>query len=342
MKIRLERLSLPVAAVILSLSVGSIFILMEGKNPLQAYRNLFVAAFSCRAAGGYCALLTTLQFSVPLLLGGLATTVAFRSRFINLGLGGQMVMGAAGAAFLASHLALPFMLHPASALLAGALLGGMWAFLPAVLKYYLRVNEILSTLILTPIAGQIVSGFYLPRVPETARMAPLFQGTRLSAGWIVALLAAAGVQVLLWHSSAGYEQRMSGQAPAFARFGGISCMRPQVTAAFLSGALAGLAGAVEVLGVHYRFVTSFSAVSEFDGIIVGVVGQFTPLGSLLTSLLLGGLRAGAVNGLQIMSGVQRELGGILIALTLLFVSAQLPGRRRRGGLNRLYQEGLEP
>ncbi len=119
-------------------------------------------------------------------------------------------------------------------------------------------------------------------------------------------------------------------------------MRPRVTAAFLSGALAGLAGAVEVLGVHYRFVTSFSAVSEFDGIIVGVVGQFTPLGSLLTSLLLGGLRAGAVNGLQIMSGVQRELGGILIALTLLFVSAQLPGRRRNGGLNGLCQEGLEP
>jgi simple sugar transport system permease protein len=118
---------------------------------------------------------------------------------------------------------------------------------------------------------------------------------------------------------------MAGFAGRFARYGGIPERRPILFALLISGGLAGLAGAVEVLGVHYRFVDSFSAVSSFDGVIVALLGQIHPLGVALAAIFLGGIRAGALTGLQIQTGVPREMGGALIALMLLFLSARRLG-----------------
>jgi simple sugar transport system permease protein len=119
---------------------------------------------------------------------------------------------------------------------------------------------------------------------------------------------------------------MAGGAPRFARFGGIRDGRAVIRAALLSGGLAGLGGAIEVIGVQYRLVGQFSALDEFDGIIVALVGQLQPVGVLLGALFLGGIRLGALNGLQMVAGVPRELGSALIALFVLFVS--MPAIRR--------------
>jgi ABC-type uncharacterized transport system permease subunit len=128
------------------------------------------------------------------------------------------------------------------------------------------------------------------------------------------------VYLLLWRTFHGLEIRTSGAAPRFALYGGMPRHKPALLTMTLSGALAGLAGGVEVLGVHYHFVSSFSAVNDYDGLIVAFAGQLHPAGVVLFAFLLGGLRTGSLIGLQIHSGIPRELGGALIALMLLFVA----------------------
>jgi simple sugar transport system permease protein len=174
-------------------------------------------------------------------------------------------------------------------------------------------------------------------VDESARLSPLLPGTRLSAGILIALAAALLVSVLLWRTTQGMEIRSHASAPRFALYGGMPLHRPVLLAMTLSGALAGLAGGVEVLGVHYRFVSSFSAVNDFDGLIVGFAGQLNPIGVVIFAFLLGGLRTGSLVGLQMQSGIPRELGSALIALILLFTATSRFSRLQSENTGRFHE-----
>ncbi len=317
---RIINFLVPVFSVLASMLVGCVLILINNKNPLVVYFNLLKAAFGFSGFNMHSALLTTLQFSTPLLLSGLSAMVSFRAKFISLGQFGQMMFGAAVSAWLGSRLSLPPFIHPIVALAGGALAGGLWGLLPAILKTYFNANEVLVTLILNPIAVILVGLIRSGAVAESAQLTPLVQGTRFTTGFIIALGAALFSYFYLWRSSRGFEHRMTGEAPAFSNYGGIPAHLPIMRGMLISGALAGLAGAIEVLGVHHHFVSSFSAVSEFDGIIVALMGMLNPIGVLLAAIFLGGLRAGALVGLQIESGVPRELGGLLIAMTVLILA----------------------
>ncbi len=312
-------LFIPIAA---SLAAGSLLICAAGEEPIQTYINLFNAGFSCVDGGGRCALLTTLQFATPLIFSGLSAVIALRAGFFSIGQAGQMLFGAAAATWVGAHLQINHPLHPSVAILAAALFGALWGLVPAVLREYVGVNEIISTLLLNPIAGFLVGQVRLPRIQESARLIPLVEGTKVTAGIFLGLAATLMVYVVLWKTGKGLEIRNIAQAPRFAVYGGITKHKPILMAMMLSGALAGLAGAMEVLGVHYRFVSTFSAVNDFDGLIVAFAGYLHPAGVLLFSLLLGGLRSGAIVGLQIRSGIPRELGGALIALLLIFAATQ--------------------
>jgi general nucleoside transport system permease protein len=306
--------------VILSLLSGGLLILAAGQNPLSTYANLFVAGFGCDPGPGRCALITALQFSTPLILSGLSATVALRGGFFSIGQVGQMLFGAAAACWLGGFLSLPPVIHPLVALLGAALLGGVWGLIPALLKHFIGVNEIIATLLLNPIAGVLVGLVRLPRVDLSARLLPLIPGTKLSAGIVVAIAAALLIYLLLWRTTQGMIIRANANAPRFALYGGMPIHTPVLLAMVLSGALAGLAGGVEVLGVHYHFVSNFSAVNDFDGLIIAFAGHLHPAGVVLFAFLLGGLRTGSIVGLQIHSGIPRELGGALIALMLLFIA----------------------
>jgi len=310
-------LLIPIAA---SLVAGSVLIWVAGEDPIQTYIHLFNAGFSCVDGGGRCALLTTLQFATPLIFSGLSAVVALRAGFFSIGQAGQMLFGAAAATWVGAHLQMNDWLHPAVAILAAALFGALWGLVPAVLREYIGVNEIISTLLLNPIASFLVGQVYLPRIQESARLNPLVESTKVTAGLFLGLAATFLVYMFLWKTGKGLEIRNAAQAPRFAVFGGISRHKPILTAMMVSGALAGLAGAMEVLGVHYHFVSAFSAVNDFDGLIVAFAGNLHPAGVLILSFLLGGLRSGAIVGLQIRSGIPRELGGALIAMTLIFAA----------------------
>ena len=307
--------------VILSLLTGALLILATGADPLSAYISLFTAGFSCGSGPGRCALLSALQFATPLILSGLSATVALRGGFFSVGQIGQMLFGAAGASWLAGNLDLPQSIHPLVALIGAALLGCLWGLLPAVLRHFIGVNEVISTLLLNPVASVLVGIVRLPRVDVSARLTPLIQSTKLSAGIFVAITAAILIYLFLWRTTYGMEIRAHASAPRFAFYGGMPVHTPVLLTMALSGALAGLAGGVEVLGVHYRFVSNFSAVNDFDGLIIAFAGHLHPAGVVLFAFLLGGLRTGSLVGLQIGSGIPRELGSALIAFMLIFVAA---------------------
>jgi simple sugar transport system permease protein len=310
-------LLLPVAV---SLVAGAIFILLSGRNPIQTYLNLFDAGFTCYNAAGRCALLTTLQFATPLIFSGLSALVALHAGFFSIGQAGQMLFGAAAAAWVGGHIVLPQPMHPVLALMGAAFFGALWGLVPAILREYIGVNEIISTLLLNSVAGVLVGLVRLGRLADTARLLPLVVSTKVTAGILLAVATAIGIFIFLWKTGRGLEIRNTAQAPRFAFSGGIARRATVLRAMALSGALAGLAGAVEVLGVQYKFVTTFSAINDFDGLIVAFAGHLHPAGVLLFSFLLGGLRAGSIVGLQIRSGVPRELGGALIALLLIFAA----------------------
>jgi general nucleoside transport system permease protein len=307
---------------------GAVLILAAGQNPLSTYRNLLTAGFSCDPGPGRCALVTVLQFATPLILSGLSATVALRGGFFSIGQAGQMLFGAAGASWLAGHLSLPRGIHPAAALVGASLLGGIWGLIPALLKQYIGVNEIIATLLLNPIASVLVGLVWLPRAEVSARLAPLIPNTKLTSGVFIALAAALLIYIFLWHTTRGMEIRSNASAPRFALYGGMPVHTPVLLTMVISGALAGLAGGVEVLGVHYHFVSSFSAVNDFDGLIIAFAGHLHPAGVVLFSLLLGGLRIGSIVGLQISSGIPRELGSALIAFMLIFVATSRFSDRR--------------
>lgn len=235
-----------------------------------------------------------------------------------------MLFGAAAANWLAGFISLPPIIHPAVALIGAALLGGLWGLIPALLKHFIGVNEIIVTLVLNPIASVLVGLIRLPRVVESARLSPLIHSTKLSAGIFIALASTLSIYLFLWHTTHGMEVRAHANAPRFSLYGGMPVHMPVLLAMLLSGALAGLAGGIEVLGVHYQFVSNFSAVNDFDGLIIAFAGRVHPAGVVLFAFLLGGLRTGSIVGLQIRSGIPRELGSTLVALMLIFVTTNRP------------------
>jgi len=314
---RAINLFIPLSACLLG---GALLILASGENPLVTYTNLFDAGFSCHGGGGHCAFLTTLQFATPLIFSGLSAAVALRAGFFSIGQAGQMLLGAAGACWFGSQFNLPGGSHSALALGVAALFGALWGLLPALLRELTGANEIIVTLLLNPIAGALAGLIPLGRIQDSAKLLPLVASTKLSAGFPLALFFSILVYLLLWKTGWGLSVRSAAQAPRFAKYAGVKPHTTVISAMLLSGALAGLAGAVEVLGVHYHFVSSFSAVNDFDGLIVAFAGGLHPLGVIVLSVLLGGLRSGALVGLQIRSGIPRELGGALIALLLIFTA----------------------
>lgn len=316
-----QNIAVIVIALLFSLFIGGLLIMTTGKSPIFAYRALFTAGFGCRDSGSFCAIFTTLQYATPLILSGLSATAAFRAGLFSIGQLGQMLCGAAAATFLANRLALPSGWILLFAVSGGALAGGFWGFIPGYLKAMLGVNEVISTLLLNPIALLLVAPVSFWRIPELSRLLPLVRATKLNGGLFIALGAALFMSLYLWRLALGYEHRTAGKSSVFARYGGMQPRRVIIRAMSLSGAFAGLAGAIEVLGVQYRFVSNFSAVDMFDGIIVALIGQQHPLGVVITAFVLGGVRLGTINGLQLEAGVPRELGNILIALTALIVAS---------------------
>lgn len=337
---------LPVLAVLAALAIGAVILLMLGANPVTAYGALLEGAF-----GSGNAMAETIVKATPLLLVGLGICIAFRGNVINIGGEGQMVVGALIGTLVGLNLtAWPGWVVVPLALLAGFLGGAVWGGIPGVLKAYFGVNEILSTVMMNAIAVQAMN--YLlrgpmidpaqmelaSRIPQTAPLPQAFRlprlvPTRLHLGTAIAIVLAVVVYILLWRTTLGYRIRAVGENPDASRYGGIPVKQHVVVALLLSGAFAGLAGAVQVFGLNYRMITDGSATgftgsAGFNGIVAALFGQLHPLGAIPASFLFGALLVGA-NKLQRAMQVPSAFIIALNGLVVVFVVSSEIWRRRR-------------
>lgn len=315
----------------LALVVGGVIIQLSGKDALNAYQVVLNSAF-----GSERAIANTLLAATPLIFTGLATLVAFRAGIFNVGVEGALYVGAFAAAWVGfTFTELPGVLLIALAFLAGGLVGGLWSLIPGYLKARLRVDEIVTTIMLNYVAilftDYLVNGpFLVPGMANamSAEVAPQAQLARIvpksqwNISFFIALAVFGLVLFLMRRTTLGYEIRSIGTNPIFTRWSGMPVGRIILQVMFLSGFIGGLAGAGQALGVHYRFVAGFSRGLGFDGIVVALLGRSSPVGVLVAALFFGALRNGS-STMEMFTRIPRDLIDILIALIIFFVAIDL-------------------
>ena len=326
-----------ILAVVLALLVTAVLILIAGKNPLLAYVALLKGAFGSidRIAFG-------LNKSTPYILAGLGVALCFRAKVINIGAEGQIALGGIGATAVAlGGGALPGLLLMPLALLAGAACGALWAGIAAFVSLKRGVHEVLCTLLLNFVGVLLVSevlhgrmgepgaGFpQSPMLPRPLWLPKLLAGTDLHIGIVLAVVAAVVCHILFWRTTFGFRLRIMGASRDAARYVGISNVRQTMHVMLLAGGLAGLAGGVEVLGLHYRLIEGFSAGFGFNAVGVALLASLNPLAVLPAGLFIGFLEAGAL-AMQREVGVPSSLVFVIQGLTMVFVLCALGLRGER-------------
>jgi simple sugar transport system permease protein len=329
----------PLFAVVVALVLGALTMLATGVD-LPTIGRSYVALLQ-GSVGSLNAVSETLTAAIPLVLAGLGLALGFRAGLFNIGAEGQLLMGGLAAVIFGFTFAgLPFALLLPLSLLSGALMGAFYAGIAGYLRAATGAHEVISTIMLNLISYRILDYMlsldWVQRegrsdpvsrsVPPNAELPRLLDwldpNLRVHAGVFVMLLAVGVVHWLLFRARLGFEFRASGANPDAARYAGIRAALIIVLAMGVAGALAGLAGANQVLGVLGRATPGFSAGLGFDAIAVALLGRSHPVGVLLAGLLFGALEAGG-RQMQVDAGVSIDLIGIIQALIIVFIAAPL-------------------
>jgi simple sugar transport system permease protein len=284
---------------------------------------------------GFYPLSETIVAATPLILTGLSVALAFKAGLFNIGAQGQFIAGAIGASYVGFHFELPVVLHTIAAISAALLCAGLYGGFVGLLKARTGAHEVIVTIMLNYVAGYFLlwilsTGPFLrpgrqdplaPEVKMSSRLPHLF-GSELRAnlGFIIALLAAGAIWWLLNRSTWGFKFRAVGANAAASKTAGISVGRSTTTVMFIAGALAGLGGAVQILGSEPALTAGVGGSFGFDAITVALLGRGTPIGTVFAALLFGALRAG---GLTMQASTETPLDLILViqALVVLFIAA---------------------
>jgi ABC-type uncharacterized transport system permease subunit len=327
---------IPLLAILTALIVGGIIIKSVGGDPFLAYKGLIEGSLGSKKA-----LSETAIWATPYILAGLAVALAFKGGLFNIGAEGQLALGAVFSSLIGYALPewlgfdLPIIIHLPLAILAGMIMGGIWAGIVGALKAYTGGHEVINTIMMNYIALNSTS-FLLngvmkdpnplnviartPLIAESARIAPIFEGLRVHWGFILALLMAALVWWLLNKTTLGFEIRTVGLNPDAAQYAGMNVKRIIILTMLFSGALAGLAGAIEVTGLNYRHELGFSIGYGYDAIAIALLGKSHPLGVVLASFLFAAMRNGATR-MQFLTQMPVDLISMIQAFILLFVAA---------------------
>jgi simple sugar transport system permease protein len=330
----------PILSFILALLFGAVLLALVGAPPVDTYRAMLEGAFGSLTQiqdGEFYAVSETLVRAVPLMFTGLSVAIAFRMLFWNIGAEGQLIMGAVAAAAVALFFPTLFPFIPQTPwvylplmIVAGVLFGAAWGLIPALLKAYVKVNEIITTLMFNYIAilwyqylfnvsWKDPEGFGFPGSAEFAEFAwlPRFSG-RLHWGLLLAVAAAIFVWIILDRTRWGYEIRLIGENPSAARYAGISIARNIVLVMLLSGGLAGMAGVVEVAAISHRLQDGLAIGNGFTGIIIAWLAKLNPFGVLIWAVLLAALFVGG-DQIQITMGLPSSVSLVLQGAILFFV-----------------------
>ncbi len=334
---------IPIAAVILSLVTGALLLLAIGESPLSAYESMFRAAF-----GSPFSVSVTIGKAMPRLIAGLGIALALRAGLWNIGAEGQIyVAGSASTAVILYAPDLPFPMVLILALLAGTVAGAVWGAIPGFLRATRGISEVITSLMLVYVGIQLTN--YLlegpwvvphstfpstnPFPPET-KLPIILNGTILNAGAIIAALAIVVAWIVASRSTLGLRLRALGGSEPASRFAGIKVGKTIVLAMAISGAFAGLAGSVEILGVRGQLLQGFSPGYGFEAIAIALIGRLHPLGIVGAALLFGALDAGAAGLLTSGRGIPSSIVQITAAAAVIYVLIalgllQMQNRRRR-------------
>jgi simple sugar transport system permease protein len=318
---------------------GAFLIIAYGKNPIEAYAAMLEGAIGSKAA-----LANTGVRTAPLLIGGLAIAFGFKAGLLNVGVEGQIYAGGAAAAAVGiTPLPVPSWLHVTLAIIAGFIGGALWGVIPALLKAYRGVSEIVITLMLNYVGIQFASllvhepsplalkDSFFPQSPNilpAARLPILIKGTSLHAGLIIGLILAILIYLVLRYTPFGFRTKMTGQNPEAARYAGINVKKQIIIVMLISAGLGGLVGTGEVLGLKWALYDYFAVGLGYDAIAVALMANTNPLGVILSSVFFGAMRAGA-GKMQVAVGIETPIAQVIQAFAVLFVIAIGFGERVR-------------
>ena len=344
-----QALTIPALALLSALIVGALIIAVTdidalglwGSDPGEAFRSTFggivdaYKALFVGSVGSPRAIAETLFAATPLILAGLAVAIGFQAGLFNIGATGQMHIGGMAALWVGFSVALPSFIHIPLTLLAAVISGALWGAIAGFLKARTGAHEVITTIMLNFVAVFLVD--YLLKttlyqqagrndpisraVNETAQFPTLFSEYRLQIGFLIALLAVWFTWWLIYKTTIGFEFRAVGANPDGGRYAGMNVAWIYVAVMSVSGALAGVAGANQILGLEpYRGLSNFAGTVGFDAIALALLGRSHPVGVLFAGLLFGGLRAGG-REMQAAAGVPIDLVLVLQALIIVFIAA---------------------
>ncbi len=310
--------------------ISTVLILVSGYKPLVAFGGLFEYSF-----GDMTAFANVVNRAMPLILAGLAVSVAFLAGFYNLGVEGQIFLGAIAAAIIGYKITvLPTFVHIPFAVAGGMAAGAFGALIPALLKTLCDVDEVITTIMLNSI--YILFTGYLatypfqdptrwsgttPAIESTAELPLLSSRFGLSSGILLSLAVAIVLYVVMRRSEIGFRWKMVGLNPIFARYGGMNVAAIQLNAAVVSGMIAGLAGALLVIGTQHRFWIQIGTNIGWDGVLIGMLAMNNALGVVAAGFVFAILKTGSI-GMEINSQVPSELINMTLAILILVVTGR--------------------
>jgi len=325
-KRKLLNLLVPILSILLAFVIGMIVILCLGANPLEAIGYLVKGAFGSRTN-----LANTVVRAMPLIFCGLCTCFAYRCGVFNLGGEGQFLCGAMAAITVSLLIGKSGWWVTVLAILAGTVAGGVWGLLPGILKTWRGLNEMITTIMFNYVATLFMGYLYttalregsVPQtapVPEATEIGRVFPSLRITWGIVIALVLGVAMWYFLFNTSKGFQLRAVGLNPTASRFNGLSVKRYMLAAFVVSGAVAGIGGACDILGTQFRLISGYGSGYGFDGVAIALIGQLHPVATMIVAYFFAVLRVGSTT-MQVGTGVPTSVIDIIQALVIIFAVA---------------------
>ncbi len=348
-----------VASFLGVLLLGAVIVAAQGEDPLNAALLILDGAF-----GGKIQFGNTLRWATPCLFNGVAAIIAFRSGVNNLGIEGQMYIGAFTAGVIGYFCNLPPLVHVIVCLVCAGLAGVVWVAIPALMRLFFQINEYVTTMMMNFIATLLCDYFVIwkiipalgltttsartPTIQNTAMLSTIVQGTTASTGFFLALAIVLLVFALYRYTIVGYELKQVGENLRFAQVGGVNVKQTFLAIFALSGFCAGLCGGVEVCGGYHKYVSNFSTLMGWEGIMIANICNLNPIALVFVSLIWGALKTGAMS-MERATSLNRLTVNLLQMIFVLCVSIDYEGifryfedrKRKRAELAALNGRGGE-
>ncbi len=351
---RTQSLVLPLLAVITGLILGGIIMWVSGYKPINAYVALFQGAF-----GNSVFIANTIAGAIPLILTSLGIAIAFRTGLFNIGAEGQYWIGAMVGTWIGYNFPhLPWYIHIPFALIGAMVAGGIWGgLIPGLAKAFVGAHEVITTMMMSYIAilighfmlerGPMMAPGYNPQSPlvtMSATLPTLVSNSNLSAGIFIAMVAIIVVYLLLFHTTFGYRLRTVGHNPMAAKYAGMNVPLFTIYSLGLSGVLAGLGGAVQIMGVDHQLTDTFSSGYGYTAIVVSLLARNNPIAIFFASVFFSALSTGS-QVMQINSGVSPNMTDVITGVIIFFVATDklysyFRGKFRRSSKAQSEQKGV--